>query len=363
MLKIKSANQKLKIIIPVIIGCVIILAGALFGWRTRKSKMAEAENNYIVVDELSGIPNDKKQEPLLPMSSISGIRSENGNRRPFAVMLAGDEEVRPLSGIGQADLVVEMPVIENGINRMMAVYVSEDPKDIGSARSARHDFIPLAKGLGAIFVHWGGSHFALDKLNKKVIDNLDALINPHDVFYRKNGIAMPNNGFTTMDRMINASEKLGYEMTINGDVNTEDIIEDAENWNPEIGGWEYSGKDIKINYPGKFGVEWKFNSINKMYYRFRGGTSEIDKNTGRQVTATVVAVLEANSRHLEEQYNDVDIEGSNALTVYQQGYSLSGKWSKDIKDQSSPMLFLDSAGNKIQLLAGQRWWEIIADKN
>lgn len=350
--------MKNKKIILIISSTVISIAiGGFLGWKIY-AKNTKIENNNVKVTELKEIPNSKKEE-LLPMSLISGIRSENGNRRPFAVMLAGDEDVRPLSGIGQADLVIEMPVIENGINRMMAVYVSEDPKDVGSVRSARHDFIPLAKGLGAIFVHWGGSHFALDELNKKIIDNLDALINLHNTFYRKKGIAMPNNGFTTMDRMVNSSEKLGYAMTVDGNGDAENIIEDKELWDPEVSEWEYSGEDIKINYPGKFGVEWKFNSINELYYRFRGGTAEIDKNTGKQVTATVVAILEADSRHLEEQYNDVDIEGSGALTIYQQGYMLSGKWSKDKNDKSSPMLFLDSAGNEIQLLAGQRWWEII----
>ena len=339
---------------------LLIVTGGFLGWKIY-AKNAMTENNNIEVTELKGIPNGEKKEKevLLPMSSISGIKSENGNRRPFAVMLAGDENVRPLSGIGQADLVIEMPVIENGINRMMAVYVSEDPKDIGSVRSARHDFIPLAKGLNAIFVHWGGSHFALDILDKKVIDNLDALINLHNTFYRKSGIAMPNNGFTTMSRMINASEKLKYDLTIDESKSGISNIISEEDWDPSDDGWGYLGTDVKINYPGKFGVEWRYNTINKLYYRFRGGTAEIDKNTGKQVTAMVVAVLKAESRHLEEQYNDVDIEGIGDVTIYQQGYILEGKWNKNKNDQSSPMMFLDSNGDEIQVLAGQRWWQIV----
>ncbi len=360
----KKKQRKIILVLSIIIvTALIVFAGGFCWWKLCQNKSVIAGNNSggerVNDDEGGRTTRAIRELPLqtdVPISPISGIRSENGNRRPFAVMLAGDETVRPLAGIGQADLVIEMPVIENGINRMMAVYVSEDPKDIGSVRSARHDFIPLAKGLGAIFVHWGGSHFALDELGKNVIEHIDAVVNLHNTFYRKSGIAMPNNGFTTMDRMINTSEKLKYNLSAEDEPVSNFASED---WDPEIDGWEYLGEDIKINYPGKFGVEWKFNSINKLYYRFRGGTAEIDKNTGKQVTATAVAVIEADSRQLEGQYNDVDIEGSGDLTIYQQGYVLVGKWEKDKNDQSSPMMFLDSNLDEIQLLAGQRWWEII----
>jgi len=385
MTQIENKNKKIILIgLSIAIIVIAIGVGGFCWWKICNDNVMSGENNNVdrdvkVVGDNEGITYDEGDHegaPLqtveLSISAISGIRSENGNRRPFAVMLAGDETVRPLAGIGQADLVVEMPVIENGINRMMAVYVSENPKDIGSVRSARHDFIPLAKGLGAIFVHWGGSHFALDELDKGVIDHLDAVVNLHNTFYRKKGIARPNNGFTTMDRMVNSSEKLGYDIFIVGEPAFaksygqskksygEASIISEKDWDPDVDGWEYLGTDIKINYPGKFGVEWKFNSLNKLYYRFRGGTAEIDKNTGKQVTATAIAVLKADSRHLEGQYNDIDIEGSGKLTIYQQGYILKGEWEKDKDDQSSPMKFLNLYGNEIQLIAGQKWWEIIS---
>ena len=100
-----------------------------------------------------------------PKSSVSGLECANADRRPLAVMMAGDPETRPLAGIGQADIVFEMPVTPDGITRFMAVFQCEDPKEIGSIRSAREDFIPLAAGLGAIYAHWGGEKEALEKLD------------------------------------------------------------------------------------------------------------------------------------------------------------------------------------------------------
>src|SRR3989338_11344357 len=40
----------------------------------------------------------------------------NALRRPIAVMLSGDTIARPLSGIAEADMVFEMPVITNTIS-------------------------------------------------------------------------------------------------------------------------------------------------------------------------------------------------------------------------------------------------------
>jgi hypothetical protein len=157
-----------------IVAIIFIIAGVIFWFFGNRS--VDVKNN----NQAQGQDNENKGQ----ISSITGEKCVNYNRRPIAVMMANDAINRPLSGISQADLVVEMPVITGGITRLMAIYGCETPDEIGSVRSARHDYIPLALGFDAIFAHWGGSHFAYDKLNKKIIDNLDAMINPYNSFYR-----------------------------------------------------------------------------------------------------------------------------------------------------------------------------------
>ena len=81
-------------------------------------------------------------------------------------MEAADLSVRPDSGFSDADLVLEMPAITASITRLMPIYVCNDPPEVGSIRSTRHDYIALAAGWDAILTHWGGSHFAADIFNK-----------------------------------------------------------------------------------------------------------------------------------------------------------------------------------------------------
>ena len=173
------------------------------------------EENKISGGENENNEEQNQEEENKNISPISGLECENAARRPMAVMMAGDIEARSLSGLSEADLVVEMPVVTSGITRMMAVYVCGDPETIGSLRSARHDFIPLAMGFDAIFAHWGGSHFALDKLNAGIMDNIDAIVDYYSAYYRQSGIARPHNGFTSAERLFKAAEKFGYRLENN----------------------------------------------------------------------------------------------------------------------------------------------------
>lgn len=288
-----------------------------------------------------------------PKSPLSGLVCENANRRPFAVMLSADQEARPLSGISQADLVFEMPVVEGGVTRLMAVFVCESPSVIGSVRSARHDFIPLAAGLDAIYAHWGGSHFALDRLKAGIIDNLDALPNPSNVFYRQSGIPMPHNGFTSMPRLVNTAKKLGYRTE--GKFSGYQYLLESE-----VLSQTPTAKILRVDYPGEFRVSYEYIPEKDSYLRYRGGLKEIDKNNRQQVEVKNVVIMRAKSRWLENQYNEVEVEGEGKTEFYINGEFYKGIWKKDKKNIGSKLFFYDEKGQEVKFAPGQIWVEIIS---
>lgn len=290
--------------------------------------------------------------PPVKKSSISGVECDGAPRRALAVMLSSDQEARPLSGISQAEMVFEMPVVEGGITRLMGVFICGDISEIGSVRSARHDFIPLAKGLDAVYAHWGGSHFALDKLAAGIIDNVDALRNPYNAYYRKSGIYAPHNGFSTGDRLRNSAEKLGYRLNDQFEGYPHLDVDPAKNEKAVKG-------ELKIGYPGIFEVKYQYDPLTNSYWRFRGNVPEIDANTGTQVGAKNVAVMRANSKWLEGQYNDVEVEGSGKAEIYRNGETIAGTWSKDKANAGSKLFFKDESGNEIKFVPGSIWVQII----
>lgn len=337
--------MKKKKINPIIFGIVFLLAlglGLFLIWQKKANFGAKSGSEQIITASLKDI---------FEKSPISGVSCENANRRPIAVMLSGDSVTRPLSAISQADLVFEMSVVEGGITRLMAVFVCSNPTQIGSVRSARHDFIPLALGLDAIYAHWGGSHFALEKIKLIAIDNLDALPNPYSTFYRQSGVEAPHNGFTSMTRLVNGSKKLDYRL-VSKFAGYPHLSES------EIVAKSKEKKVLTIEYAGPFKVSYQYDPEANSYWRYRDNIKEIDKNTKQQVEAKNVVIMRALSEPLEDQYNDVQVEGQGQAEYYLNGEAKKGIWKKDRKDPSSKLFFYDNKGQEIKFVPGSIWIEI-----
>ncbi|MEX2008254.1 MAG: DUF3048 domain-containing protein [Candidatus Spechtbacterales bacterium] len=317
---------------------IILLVGATFvAYSTRFAE------RIISVGGNRHTDNDEARYERHP---LSGIRCEGAQQRPFAVMLSQDSETRPLSGIGQADMVVELPVVEGGITRLMALFACSQPEEIGSIRSSREDFIPLAAGFDAIYAHWGGSEGALELLSTGGVDNIDALANPNQTFYRKRGIPQPHNGFTSFERLYSTAEQLGYRPNVapggfshqDGDAKKHD-----------------GSSTISVRYPGASSASYIYDPGTNRYMRWRAGTPEIDKTTGAQVSVAVLAVLRTQTRPIGGGYNDVDVAGAGEVLVFQNGVLVRGRWEKAARPLNAPLVFYDKAGDTLELVAGPAW--------
>lgn len=332
-----------------ILGVLLLAAGAasvyFMGGKTiqieNKTELPAASEPEQKAEE------EKKAEG--EKSLLNGLACANPKQRPIAVMLGGDAESRPLSGLSEADLIVEMPVVTGSITRYMALFACNKTAEIGNVRSARHDYIPLAMGFDAILAHWGGSHFALDKLNAGIMDNINALYLDGSVFYRKLGKVAPFNGFTGFDRLEKYARQKNYHLTNNFEGYK---FTDNEEPSPTKG-------RLTISYPGAFKVEYQYDPENNEYLRFKGGTREMDKNNSKQVAAKNVVIMYAASRQIEGQYNDVDVEGEGKATVYRSGKEIAGKWSKDKNKQTSKLFFYDNSGQEISFVPGQIWIQVV----
>ena len=345
--------QKNKIYIIATIA-VLILSIALLStsknWIGGKTIRIESENNESTNDnEKNDNKEESEPEEEMEMNLINGVKCENAERRPFAVMLAGDLEAWPLSGISEADLVIEMPVVTGGITRYMAIYVCNNPVEIGSIRSSRHDFIPLAMGFDTIYAHWGGSHYALDKLNNKIMDNVNALYLDGSVFYRKPGLPKPHDGFTTIERLQEYSERMGYRLE-----NNFDGYKFHEEENPS----DKNGL-LTVGYYSIYKVDYKYNAETNLYLRSKGDKEDIDKSDSGQITAKNVVIMFAASRQIEGQYNDMDIEGEGKAIVYQNGREIKGTWQKDKNNMKSKLYFHDESGEEIKFVAGKIWIQVV----
>src|SRR3989344_9196288 len=336
---IKSFNLNKLLILSGIVALGFI--SAFFFWWQRGEILI---NN----DDLSG----QTSVGLFPASSISGVECENSERRPIAVMLSSDLVTRPLSGISQADIVFEMPVTPGGVTRMMAVYQCEEPSEIGSVRSAREDFIPLASSLGAIYAHWGGEKEALQKLNNHAVDNIDAMKYENQYFYRKGTLPQPHNGFTNFEKLMAGAEDLNYKIddSFSGYLHAE---------KPAPKNLANIADAISVNYPNPFNINWLYDSTDNNYRRLRGGQPETDKNSGNQVVSSSVILMKTTSKSISKDYISVVVSGGGEAVIYQNGMKIVGKWGKDANRLDSKLFFYDTEGKEIEFVPGKMWVEIV----
>jgi len=286
------------------------------------------------------------------VSSIAGLKCDNAQRRPVAVMMASDPEARPLSGIGSADVVVEMPVTPDGTTRFMTVFQCQTPGEIGSIRSSREDFITLSAGFNAVYAHWGGEHNALNLLNSRITDNINALLFDGTIFYRKSGVKPPHNGFTTLDLLFKQANKFNYDLT-------KDFVGYPRTDSAPVKNISNVATSITL-YSSPNNVSWTYDQENNLYLRTRGRSPEIDKNTNKQVTASVIAVMNTTSHILYkgDQYIVVKTTGEGSAEIYQNGIKITGTWKKDSSKLDSKLYFYDSSGNEIKFTPGQIWIQI-----
>lgn len=330
-----------------------VLAGLLFALPGRDVNVDNGDND----DGLFG----KLPEALQNLgtsgyeSGLSGRKCEDADRRPVGAMLASDAITRPVSGFADADLVFELPVLVSNVTRLLAIYQCGRPNDIGSIRSARHDYLFLGEGVDAIIGHWGGSYHALNRISAGEFDTINALTNPFAAYFRKDSLPAPYNGFTTYENLWNALQKLGYRTKT--EFKGYEFKDDVNVTERPLGG------TLSIAWPGSFRVHYEYSRETNRYQRFWGGVKQIDGGAGKEdVAPSVVAVMRATNQFANGPggYNDVGIEGEGELTVYQDGQVIKGTWRKNELEKADPIKFLDEQGKAITFTRGQVWIMAVA---
>lgn len=334
----------LAVVVVVVVLVVALVLTAIFV--PGRNTTGEGDGNPF----FGALPQSGDSKASSTISGLSGRECENANRRSIGVMLSSDVITRPVSGFAEADMVWELPVLVSDVTRLLAVYQCGRPDDIGSIRSARHDYLFLAEGIDAIVAHWGGSYHALNRIAVGEFDTINALTNPFGAYFRKDTLPAPYNGFTTYENLWNALQKLEYRTATNfkGYQFKDDVAM----------GERPAGGTLSIGWPGAFRARYEYDPETNKYVRYWGGTKQVDGgDKTREVTPSVVAIMRASNSYADGPggYNDMDIEGTGPLEVYQDGVVINGTWKKNELQKTDPVHFLDEEGKNIKFTKGQLW--------
>jgi hypothetical protein len=369
----------------VIAGLAIVLAGGIFYFTSYKDS-SRTKNIKPINLETTPETNTPRNEG--PVSPISGVSCENWNRRPVAVMQPADLQARPAAGFSEADMVIEMPAYTASNTRLMGIYVCNIPEEIGAIRSGRHDNIHLAKGLDAIYVHWGYSIFAENLLNKKIIDNVNCMASSYCDRREATGIMrLEDTGRITKANVLKMFTESGYrkENQFSGYPHQDEAALDQRP----------SGGNLRVAFAKPYDAEYNYNKEDNSYLRVWGGVDDTDRNNNKRVAPKNVVVMMAKSEQItidqdyvgkglqdpwaevpeikktgvesiSSRYNNLQIgdpwydeSDSGEAFYYLNGKEYKGTWKKDRSKIDSKLFFYDESGKEMRFVPGQIWVEIL----
>lgn len=244
------------------------------------------------VTETTAAPTPTTPPVLNPLTGLPLANSTAEGQRPVAIMINNHKKAVPQIGVGSADIIYEM-LVEGGITRLMAVFadVTAIP-ELGSIRSARHDYIDLCGGLDAIYVHIGASNLANDQFKRQGTAHIDLHVFPDS--YWRDPAWREDRGYehsvkTTGEMLQAAIIKSGYRTEVRNGIGSAFSFRAYGTFEPAAGATAVS---VTIPYSDYCTATFKYNDTTKLYSKGQFGADHIDLATGEPLQFTNVFVLQ-----------------------------------------------------------------------
>jgi Protein of unknown function (DUF3048) N-terminal domain/Protein of unknown function (DUF3048) C-terminal domain len=130
--------------------------------------------------------------PTAPLLGLEVADQDVATRPAMAVKVGNTEAARPQAGVAQADVVFE-ELVEAGLTRLVAIFQSSLPAEVGPVRSARANDISVVFPFGQpLFVSSGGNSETVAAVEMTGLTNISAETVP-DAFARRDDRQAPDD--------------------------------------------------------------------------------------------------------------------------------------------------------------------------
>jgi len=326
---------------------------------------------------------------VLPASMLTGLPVEEyiRIRRPVAVVINNIHRALPQSGIASADIIYEV-LSEGDVTRLIGIFQSDIPDQIGPVRSARDYFVDFAFNHDAIFVHHGASPSGYSRIRGQGIHVMDGMALEGSVFWRDRTYPawhhnsgtrpMEHSSYTGWERMaqhidsrsirewISYEERYGFQFgaipanivghatgnlaggsTATAEELSESTAEDAAS---------NTARRILVPFSPNYIRTFIFDEDSGLYLVENRDGAHRDANTEAQVSVTNVLIQLTGKRVIagdEAGRRVVDTIGSGTGFLATGGYYFPVRWTKD--SHSSPMQWFFDDGSPLMLSPGRTW--------
>ena len=259
-------------------------------------------------------------------------------------------------GLNSAFLVYELPT-EGNTSRMLAFFKDVDTLELGTIRSARHNFLDYCYESDAIFCHLGHSTYADYDIKHVGIDDIDGFWDD-TAFWRANPekLAYEHTAYTSIEKLRDFAstrfnlESESPEKTILLNYNVSDVdLSDRED--------AVSATEVQINYGSDFKTTFIYDEANKIYNRYNNGNPNNDYLTGETFNTKNIILQEITYSICDDgKYWDLKTQGTGTGYFITNGVAVPITWEKENRWAKTKYKYLD--GTEIEVSDGRTYIEV-----
>lgn len=293
------------------------------------------------------------------VSTTTGLPFE-GVYAPVLVVIDNAEAAHPHWGVGEADVMYQVPNAGAGATKLLALFADRAPAQAGGVRSARSPFVQVAIGWGAAFGHAGS---AGDEVGDSA--NVPQLLN--DFGYRRDvlkfdllgnntyserikGYVGPHNLSAHISEIRDIALKAGATFQPRGFLFTDE---------PQSSGvqaayieLQHYGNDAKeLSNPASAST-FTYDEASKGYIRANSSGMYVDRDApGQPIIYANVIVQRTQLSSVSGYIVTKELVGSGAAEIFTGGKYIAGAWTRAAND--SRTVFVDDKGEEIALQRGK----------
>lgn len=295
-------------------------------------------------------------EPEVPsVWPLTGVESEDVVARPaVSVKVENSTSARPQSGLDVADVVWET-VVEFEVSRLVAVFHSRVPEEVGPIRSVRPMDPAIIAPYGGVLAFSGGQSGILAMVRDSGVQNIS-----HDAgapgLYRVSRRAAPHNVYGDVDRFIAQADS---------DHDGPPGEQFAFALRPSLASAVVEGEEatqLAFRLSAQARPSWTWDSGTGTWLRSEAGVPATVAGGTRISAVNVVSITapHPNTRFRAQggaRVPTYELVGEGPAVVATGGSTVEGTWRKEAVD--APMRLFLPDGEPLLLAPGNTWVELV----
>ena len=306
----------------------------------------------------AGVDPSKQAAPVPVVAArwpLTGIAAPDVVVRPaLAVKIENVKEVRPQTGLDQADMVWEQ-VVEGGLTRFVVVFHSQVPDQVGPIRSVRPMDPAIAAPMHGLIAFSGGQAGFISALSAAGLQTISQ-DGGGSGFARSGVRAAPHNLFGTPTTFWNQADA-GHKAAPPGQFH---FARTADQATATTAGKPASSVSLQLSGASQPG--WSWNAPDSTWLRSEAGTPATAASGSRLAATNVIAlrVQLVDTGTVDVAGNPVPetkLVGSGEALVATGAKTIAATWTKTATDV--PLTLATADGKDVQLAPGKTWIELV----